>query len=331
MRLAALVRRVGLLIAIYPLDGCQLGRPDGAFVPAAADTEVDPDANDEIDEDLYGDAAPLPDLDTNPRNDAGDGGRRDGGSAQAGGDDPPAESPLSGDYWMRTEVQTNDSVSQPPITIRSTSTITTYSLVRVGFQQRQLKFFDWQCALKFEHSCTSGCSTISTSFGDPAQSGRAFAAAQRDLLVEGDTWSATRAPYALGWRGDFAVDPQAELPVSESDPLVYDPDGGGKGVDLETTVRLSSGLSSSCSQRFVQKVDVSYAGTLDDGAFAGGSLTDHGTQQTVLSTSCGDAQAETREVERGLQLVAAPEPIEGSLVPWPCPSLSAFEAAFADL
>jgi hypothetical protein len=326
--------------------GCELQRPEDAYEPlrmdetdAGSTRESGPDPLD----DVYGDASQVPVLDISKR-DAGREPKADAGrtpdvvpdpqsdaAVDPGPDDPAPTSPLVGEYWMRTSAFASSTTSQPPVTVKTHTDTFLYSLVQVGFQGEVLKFIDWQCALRIDQRCDSGCSEVSTKLLDAAKSPKAFAPAKRDLTVAADgSWSASRAPYALGWRGDYGAMPNAVLPTSESDPLVYDPDGGrGKGVDVTSTLRTLTGLSSTCDMRVVQKIDVSYKGKLTDGKLSTGSLEDLGTEQNELATSCGNAKTTSSERMPGkVDLVPAPKPIGSEGATWMCPSLADFEAAF---
>lgn len=247
-----------------------------------------------------------------------------------GPDDVPADE-LVGDYWMRADVDTDSSVSALGLTIRTNTKSQVYSLVRVDEQDGKLTFQDFQCTLRVTQSCSAGCSSVSTTLLDPVKSGRAFMPAVRALTVGADgSWSASRVPYALGWKGDFASNPAVRLPTADSDPLVYDPDGGrGKGVDI--TVRLKPNILPErvCEFRVVQKIDVTYSGKLESGALRSGTMADRGSTQNVLETTCPDSEPSSSEDSTApVRLIAAPKPIDVATLPWPCPTLSEFDAAF---
>jgi hypothetical protein len=239
---------------------------------------------------------------------------------------------LVGDYWMRSDVSTTTTISALAMRIETTTDTEVYSLVRVYSSSGKLKFADYQCALRIMQSCRN-CSSISTQLYDPAKSGRAFLPAVRDLTVEeGGAFRTTMVPYALGWRGDFGTDPNATLPTRATDPLVYDPDGGdGPGVDI--TVKLKPNAivpEQTCKLRVVQKIAVSYSGTLIDGKLSEGAMKDQGSAQNVISPACsgGGSNDTPSSGPATVRIVPARTPIDADARPWPCPSLSEFRSAF---
>lgn len=311
------------------LLGCEVPRPYDAFTPDAGSTDQDdPDGGGDVVED----DGRIP-IFTKP--DAGS--SKDGGGGvhdakveagpSPGPDDPePPDDPLVGDYWMRIESKAEATAKQASITISSETLSQTYVLVRIGYDGKVLKFADWQCASKLTQKCTSGCRSMSITYRDPIKSNQAYAPALRTLEVEGGSWTASAVPYAVGWKGDFA-ERDLPVPTSEGDSLVYDPDGGGKGINISTKVVATSGLSAACELRVVQKILVSYAGKLADGELASGTMTDKGSQQTVLDNSCAGAKADGKAGPPGaLRFVR--KPIESDDKTWVCPSLADFEAAF---
>lgn len=344
------------------LLACALDRPEGAYVPKVRAPAADAGkrAMADSDEDIYGEMNGKP---QDAPSDSGDDNDRSGDAAPAAGRDAavapgkrdaaqptepepdpdldpepdpdapdavPAEN-VAGDYWMRADVDADSSVSALGLTLRTNTKSQVYSLVRVDQQDGKRTFRDFQCTLRITQSCSAGCTSLSTTLLDPVKSARAFVPAVRDLTVAADgSWSASRVPYAVGWKGDFASDPALRLPTSDSDPLVYDPDGGrGKGIDL--TVRLKPSIIPErvCEFRVVQKIDVSYAGKLEGGALRSGTMADRGSTQNVLETTCPDSEPSSSEGSTApVRLIVAPRPIETAALPWPCPSLSEFEAAF---
>jgi len=332
------VRQVawGALIALL---GCNVPRPQEAY---RRDASVDQDEDDQGDDDGFEDDTDTP-PDRDPGPEAGrDAGRDAGKDAGAVGVEPdagpidetpvPDGSALLGDYWMRSESHTEASAELGLVSLATETDTTLYALVRVARDGQRLTFQDQQCAISLAQRCTRGCSSVSTTMADPVKSARAFAAPKRTLTVGSDgRWSASRVPFAVGWRGDFNADPTLALPTSEDDPLVYDPDGGrGAGIDLTSTVRLSAGFPLTCNVRLVQKFDLSYAGRLAGEALESGTSTDMGSSQRVLNTlsaTCG-GMAEIAEETAPSTLRFVRGEIAGADGSWTCPTLSTFEAAF---
>lgn len=324
------------------LLACEVSRPEGAYLPRVERVDAGADS----DEDIYEDLPPAADDDGDDVNDSGGGDdepddeRDDAGAARDdGGDEPapdaeanqPGVSALLGDYWMRADVSTTATISALTMRITTTTDTEVYSLVRVYTSSGKLKFADFQCALRISQSCRN-CTSISTELYDPAKSGRAFLPAVRDLTVEeSGAFRTTMVPYALGWKGDFGTSPSATLPTRESDPLVYNPDGGGAGVDI--TVRLKPNAivpEQTCNLRVVQKIAVSYSGMLVDGSLREGAMKDEGSAQNVISPACnggGTSDAPTSSPAT-IRLIPAKAPIDPQARPWACPSLSDFRAAF---
>lgn len=296
-------------------------RPQGAFLPTSGDVRDEPDAD--VPEDVYRDAGaeddePLDGLP--PRTIISDAG------------EVVSVSPLVGDYWMRADIHARLKASQLGLTVSTTTDSTYYALVTVRQKGAALELRDWQCTLRVVQKCESGCRSIATTLRDEATSGKAFMAPRRRLDVDRDGhWSVTKVAYAIGWKGDFIAAPASPLPSSEDDGLVYDPDGAGKGINLATTVQTTSGFGSTCDLRVLQKVAVSYEGQLEAGALTTGTLVDFGSDQVELSNSCMGAAAEPSSAAPStMRLIRAPSPIDNTKVPWPCPSLSEFEAALPE-
>lgn len=306
---------------MYALPACALQRPEGAYDgdairdASAGATDSDPDSDEEIYRDAgSADADAAPPLDAPSSDDAG----------------ALVESPLIGDYWMRADVHTNVEATQLGLTVRTISDTTIYSLVTVRAAGAALEFRDYQCGVRVASRCESGCRSATTAFRDEATSARAFLAPRRTLeLDDAGGFKVTRGPYAVGWRGDFGANVDLPLPQDEDDPLVYDPDGGGDGVDLTMSVRTAIGLPINCAMRIVQRVDVVYEGTIADERFAGGTLRDVGSAQRELSSSCADGAPEASEAAPAtLRFVPAKLPIEPESLPWVCPTLGEFADAF---
>ncbi|MET0341806.1 MAG: hypothetical protein ABW252_12450 [Polyangiales bacterium] len=294
-------------------------RPEGSYAgrdePAKATPDEDVDAVPDADDDIYEDTVPEGAVDDD--------------------DDPlqngaAAGSPLVGDYWMRADVHVKLGASQLGVTIRTTTDTRVYSLVTVRPKGDTLELRDWQCTVRALQSCQSGCSKMSTTLRDEASSSKAYLAPRRTLTVEGQHWSVTPVAYAIGYKGDYSIDPEMTMPTSASDPLVYDPDGGGKGVDFTTSV--TAGFSTSCSLRVVQKVAVQFEGDLEEGGLTTGALVDFGSDQAELSNSCSGAATEPTpgDAPNTVRLIRAPEAIDTAKVPWACPTLEAFEELLGD-
>lgn len=291
-------------------------RPEGAYTRAAViDGDGDGDeAAPDRDEDVYDETAPEAVVDDDPS-------LRDGTAV---------DSPLVGDYWMRADVHVKLAASQLGITIQTTTDTRVYSLVTVRARGDALEMRDWQCTVRAVQRCQAGCSKMSTTLRDVATSSKAFIAPRRTLTVTGQHWSAAPVAYAIGYKGDYHAAPDTPMPTSASDPLVYDPDGGGKGVDFTTSV--TAGFTTACSLRVVQKVAVRYEGDLEEGGLTTGSLIDFGSDQAELSNSCTGAATEPTpgDAPNTVRLVRAPLPIDSSKVPWTCPTLDEFEELLGD-
>jgi hypothetical protein len=283
-----------------------------------AGAKAEADAAPDTDEEVYGDAH-------RPASDGGDGAPFDDTGA-------PSAGPLVGDYWMRADLHTTvASALLGETAVRTTSDTAVYALVAVRANGAALVLRDFQCSVRTTQKCDSGCRTITTALRDPATSARAYLPPQRSFQVEADGRFRTgRGPYAIGWKGDFSKDLELPLPVTEDDPLVYDPDGGGEGVNIVTTLRTAIGIPISCSFRSVQRVDVTYEGRLEAGKLVSGSMRDVASAQHELVNSCSpDEPPEVSEAAPNtVRFVPAKAPIDVDLVPWACPSLEEFEAAF---
>lgn len=322
-------------MGLYGLFGCEVDRPVGAYTPREHNVVVDASAD--SDEDIYGDAATLPSFDDDDEADDDDQGddvtpERDAGPGAADGGMRPTEppdNPLVGDYWMRADVSSTTTATSGATSIETKTDTRVYSLVRVDYQGERLKFADFQCALRIDQQCLRGCTTVSTMLADPARSGRAFVPSFRDLTVTDDRWSASRVPYALGWRGDFNRDPNLKLPATDSDPLVIDPDGGEDGINISITIKVPVLPARTCNLRVAQKIDVSYAGMLTSGKLETGMMTEMGSDQVVFANSCGgDTGGDDETSMAPVRVIPARKPIDLKANPWPCPSLSEFESAF---
>lgn len=309
-----------ILLFTGALTSCEIARPEGTYTtdPDAA-VKSEADAARDTDEAIYGDAR-------RPPADAGDATNpRDEASA-------PMASSLVGDYWMRADVHTSVSASLLGLSsLRTTTDAAVYALVAVRASGAALELRDFQCAVRIAQKCESGCSRISTTLRDAATSARAYLPPRRALSVDAEGhFAAGRGPYAIGWRGDFTGDVALPLPSDDADPLVYDPDGGGDGVDLVTTIRTAIGLPISCSFRSVQRVDVTYEGTLEGGKLVGGTMHDMGSDERELANSCStDDPPEVAEAAPStVRFIPAKASIDVDARPWACPTLEEFEAAF---
>ena len=315
-------------VALACLDACEMPRPYGAYAPVPPDASFQkPDEVDEIEDgeipDLGGGDAPSGDPGAGP--DAGPGVAMDGGS-----DMPPTPEPdsplvklqkeISGDYWLRVDFYSTADSSGVEI---DTHTVA-FSLARVGLDgEGKLKMIDWQCALDIQQTCRSGCNSATTRV--TAEGSRAYRPAIRDLTLDENTlvWSTNDPWFALGWKGNSAEDPNAVLPARENDPLVYDPDGSGAGVNINLSVDGSGLLPDvNCTLRVVQKYIQSYAGTLVDRKLGQGSVNDHGSDQVVLSYgNCPSGASARQSAPSTLRLAPAKVAIDDA---WTCPNASAF-------
>jgi hypothetical protein len=342
----AAARSLALIAASLAIHACAVDRPEGAYSPQKiiANDASTPKRDAQSDEEIYDDVNQPDDDDEDdddptpaPGRDAAQlPAKPDAGKGEAGEPPPPTQqpkSPLVGDYWMRAAVESNTSVTAASLTVETNTKTQIYSLVRVDERDEALTFQDFQCTITFSQTCIRGCTSVSTKLLDPARSGRAFVPPLRALSVdEGGMWSASAVPYALGWRGDFNKTPDAKVPSSASDPLVFDPDQG-KFAGLDITVRLKPTIVQEqiCEMGVVQKIAVSYAGKLEAGALRDGTMTDVGSTQNVLGKSpgCRDSEPTTEPGAKApVRLIPAPKAINRAALPWPCPTVSEFESAF---
>jgi hypothetical protein len=301
---------------------CEVPRPYGAFAPAPPDAAAMlPDPVDEIDEGEIPDLGDPPDP---PGQDAGPVAGEDGGNTLPPPEpDTPLEmlqKELSGDYWLRVDFYSTADATGVEIDTHTTA----YSLVRIGLDdEAKLKMIDWQCAISIAQECRAGCNSATTSLS--AAGSRAYRPAIRDLTVDVDSgmWSTTSEWFAVGWKGSYAEDPNAVLPAREDDPLVYDPDGNGAGVNIDLKVDGSGLLPDvSCTLRVVQKYAQSYGGTLSARALAQGSVTDTGSDQVVLSYgNCPSGGNARQAAPTTLRFARAAVAIDDN---WTCPSATAF-------
>lgn len=295
----------GLLLG----SACNVTHPVGSYEPeelASLDV-VDEDA---AAEDPYGEDQPGPFDDLYSGTDAGTGGGTD-----AGQDPQTPEQMLAaklvGDYWMRTDTATSSSTLG--ITVRSDTS--TYSVVKVGFSDGRLKLVDRQCFVSVSQD--NNTTTTFRSEGQPA-----YAPAQRVLTLDPvrNTWTTGPCAYAVGWKWDFAKQDDRSPPTSDSDPLVYDVDGGGKGLNIA----VKSGALVSCNLRVVQKVDVVYSGTLRDQKLVDGVMTNNRSQQNILAQDCTASSPTSRDLGTPtVKLVS--RAVDASFA---CPALAEMRAAF---
>lgn len=241
-----------------------------------------------------------------------------------------------GEYWMRSDVTVNLTQAVGANTAVIRSDITAYSLVKVESVNGQLQMKDWQCEVTTAQECEQYCTSASSEARDGET--KAYAPSARALTVNADgSWSASKCAAAVGWQWDCAADAARALPTSDSDPAVYDPTGGGKGVNLTATVSapnplgLGNDVTASCTARLVQRVDLLYSGTLAGGKLATGVAKDDGSEQLALnpdpvtdSSSCGMPPAPVPVGAGTLRAIAAPSPIGDA---WTCPTLEQFQAA----
>jgi hypothetical protein len=207
------------------------------------------------------------------------------------------------------------------------SDITAYSLVRVESGDGGLKMTDLQCQVKTVQQCeNNACTEPSSTVRDGE--GRAFAASTRTLTVGAEgKWSTSECAAALGWKWNCGVDAERDLPNSASDPLIYDPAGGGDGVNVTVHVKAPGGIPYDCSTHLVQRVNVLYSGALESGKFATtGVAQDNGSEQFALDDGCGVPPRPVPVGAGTLRIIPAPKAITGGDT-WDCPSMTEFEAA----
>jgi hypothetical protein len=305
---------------------CEMPRPAGAYGLDTGDAAAmaAPDPMDEIGEDE------IPDLDGT------DGDDKDGGSDgpepdEDGGapvvEDTPLvklQKELSGDYWMRVDFYSTASESGVEIDTHTTA----YSLVRIGLDDAdKLKMIDWQCYVGIDQDCAAGCSNATTSIRP--EGGRAYRPAIRTMTVNLETgaWNTTEEWFAVGWKGSYAEDPTAVLPARDDDPLIYDPDGAGAGINIDLYVDPSAPLvpSVDCTIRVVQKYVQGYNGILMGRSLAQGNVTDRGSDQFVLDYGDCPSGADARQsAPTTMRLARATTAIDEQ---WTCPSDGIFRAA----
>jgi hypothetical protein len=274
---------------------------------------------------------PGPNNGENPGGD-GDGNNPGGGNTGGnnGGTNGGDDDPLTGDYWMRTDMAARIMSDPVPLigaaSIRSD--VTAYSLVRVVRDGDGYQMIDWQCHVSTAQACESVCTAAQSVARDGET--KAYAPSTRTLTVQGDSWSASACAAATGWQYNCATDGDVPLPQSEDDPLVYDPAGGGKGVNVTATVTAPILGPVTCEARLVQRVDLVYEGSLANGQLATtGVATDNGSDQRALNDACGDVPVPVPVGPGTLRIVPAPRPISGG-DSWECPSLAEFEQALPE-
>jgi hypothetical protein len=321
-------------VALACAPACEMPRPYGAYAPVPPDASFQkPDKPDEIEDGEIpelGGGDPVTSDPGTPHPDAGPLPVMDGGSdvqPQPVPDSPlvKLQKELAGDYFLRLDFYSTADSSGVQI---DTHTIA-FSLARVGLDaDGKLKMIDWQCALDIQQECRSGCNSATTRV--TAEGSRAYRPAIRDLTVDEKTlvWSTNDPWFALGWKGNSAEDPSAVLPAREDDPLVYDPDGSGAGVNINLSVDGSGLLPDvNCTLRVVQKYAQSYAGTLVSRALSQGSVNDHGSDQVVLSYGNCPSGASARQAKpTTLRFARASTPIDDA---WTCPSTTTFESVLS--
>jgi hypothetical protein len=303
---------------------CEMSRPTGAYGGETRDAGAmaEPDPIDMVGEDE------LPDL-------GGDGdGDGDGDGPEPGEDGGPPvveDSPLvklqkelSGDYWLRVDFYSTADASGVEIDTHTTA----FSLVQIGLDDGgKLKMIDWQCFVGIEQSCQSGCSSANTSMRP--EGGHAYRPAIRTMTVDLDSgaWRTSEEWFAVGWKGNYAEDPTAVLPARSDDPLIYDPDGAGDGINIDLYVDPSAPLvpSVDCTIRVVQKFVQGYGGTLQGRELVQGNVTDRGSDQYVLDYGDCPSGANARQAApTTLRIARATTPIDDQ---WTCPSDGVFRAA----
>jgi len=325
-----LAPRFGACVALALMAiGCSATRPRDSYEPAPLQKRAESDAAADPDDEIYG------------GRDGGDDFNLGGGPGATGGSQggdtgseltpqQALEAKLVGDYYLRSDVYSSTQESGAMIDTDATA----FSLVKIGFDAKDgaLKMIDWQCEVSIAQTCPRGCSNPSTKL--LANGGRAYLPAKRALTVDASTgaWSTGRCAYALGWKWDFASDPNGVLPTADSDPLVYDPDGMGPGINSTFSVTVpvigAGSLNRVCKFRLTQKIDVTYAGKLAANALGAGQLQDTGSDQKFLTTDgCDGKPSNSTRKPSTVRFARAPTGKSFNGTPWPCPSLSEFQAA----
>lgn len=253
----------------------------------------------------------------------GDGDAGDGDGDGDGIDNTPVGSTLEGQYWMRSDLDVN--ITQEGVTLPAA--ITAYSVVEITKDGAQYKFVDWQCEVTSVQTCPSPL--ICTSASSSTTEGKAFVPTQRTLTVSNSSWSTSDCAAAVGWKWDCAKDGPTAVPTTETDPLVYNPGGGGVGVDLKADLVTVIG-SGTCTAQVVQKVDVRYSGQLTGGVLqTSGVTTDNGSQQNVIGGDCGDVPNPVAQGPGTLRFAKRNIPGGSDPASWTCPSLAEFQSALS--
>jgi len=283
------------------------------------------------DDDHAGDASAS---DAGQQESLGDAGGGDASVDAGGGGGGPVfpEEPVTTQYWMRSDMD----VKMTSGVDSATMTLTAYSLVALTRSKSGYEMVDLQCQVATSHGKCAEGSPICTTLSAEAHEGQAYAASHRTLSFDGDHWTSSACAQAVGWKWSCTDGPQdTPIPTSDSDPLVYNPAGDDpndvlKGVDLKITFESPSLPEPTwCITAAVQKVDVIYSGLLQDGDLAlTGTVTDHGSAQSLLNDYCGTFDTPSAQGPGALRLVPKTFGGGNDATSWTCPSLEDFQAAF---
>jgi hypothetical protein len=332
--------RIRLVIAGFlalSAGACTMPRPKGAYGSEAKDAAMS--APDPMDNITDGEIPSLGGGDMHMGDGDGAGPADAGGHGQPGKDagtvvKPPPDSPLvklqkqvSGDYYLRVDFYSTASADAAFVHVAIDTQTTAFSLVRVGLDgDGKLKMIDWQCLVSVSQNCKDGCNSATTTFS--SEGGHAYRPAVRDVTLnqKNTTFETSDEFFALGWKGNSAENPAAVLPPNESDPLVYDPDGNGNGVNVAVKVDGTGGVpDQDCVLRVLQKYVESFTGTAKGGVLGQGLVVDHGSDQVVLSYgSCNSGASARQSKSTTLRFVRATKAIDDQ---WTCPTEAQFRTA----
>jgi hypothetical protein len=263
---------------------------------------------------------------------AGD-GDADGGDATVGGGPIFPDEPVTKQYWMRADMDVEMSSGVDSATM----TFSAYSLVAVTRDKTGYEMIDLQCQVAANNGKCEDGSAFCTTIDAAVHEGQAYAPSQRTLSFAGNQWTSSACAQAVGWKWSCTDGPKgAALPTDESDPLVYNPGADDpadvlNGVDIKITFAGPSFPEPQwCITAAVQKVDVIYSGELMDGDLAlTGTVKDNGSKQNLLNDYCGSFMTPVSQGPGRLRLVEKTFAGGSDASKWACPSLDAFQKAFA--
>jgi hypothetical protein len=272
VRSRTLLVRLGLAHAL--VAGCEVPRPDGAFLPeppeeagAAPDTD-------------FGDAG----ADYVPPSDAGDpfGGFDTGVVAPDAGTGGPGTDPallrltaLAGRYLMRMDMFSTG-VIEAGVTSTLPTRVSYLYLTELQVRGDQLVAVERLCHETFAHSCTPSCSMNTKEVVSSAQ--RLWSTRiTRTYTLSGTTLAGRRATYTIGYDGA----PEDDAPGSVADARVWDVVAGGDREGFQVygefqtravVVPVTANCTAKTSQRLVTAFGGKLAGTDSAPQLYGSSL-----------------------------------------------------------